>query len=114
MQHFKQLLFVSGLAGTLFLLSGQSGYAKFLQVTAQQVDASEIFELPSDLSTLSISASEVAPVPGTVVTTAASLQAEVDNGSSGYSTRFTAIASANAAFFRQPEVGLILGVGYNF
>ncbi len=30
-QRFKQLLFVSGLAGTLFLLSGQSAYTKVSQ-----------------------------------------------------------------------------------
>lgn len=28
--------------------------------------------------------------------------------------QFTATASANAAFFRRPEIGVILGVGYNF
>ena len=28
--------------------------------------------------------------------------------------RLTATASANAAFFRRPEIGVILGVGYNF
>lgn len=30
------------------------------------------------------------------------------------SDRFTATASANAAFFSKPEIGVILGVGYNF
>lgn len=30
------------------------------------------------------------------------------------SSQFTATASANAAFFRRPEIGVILGVGYNF
>jgi hypothetical protein len=30
------------------------------------------------------------------------------------SSRFTATASANAAFFRRTEIGVILGIGYNF
>lgn len=30
------------------------------------------------------------------------------------SDRFTATASANVAFFNRPEIGVILGVGYNF
>lgn len=30
------------------------------------------------------------------------------------SERFTATASANAAFFNRPEIGVILGIGYNF
>jgi len=68
--HFKQVFFVSGLAGILILFGGRAAHAESFQVTPQ---LTETPELTSDLSTLEV---EAAPAPGTLKTTAASLQAE--------------------------------------
>lgn len=71
MHYFKQLFSVSGLAGILILLGGQAANATPLQPTPQE--SAEPSALASGATTSEV---EVIPVPTTVETTAASLQAE--------------------------------------
>lgn len=73
MNYFKQLLFVSGLAGIVILFGGQAARAIPLQPNSQEVTTPESSALTPGPST---SAAEVAPVPSNVETTAASLQGE--------------------------------------
>ncbi len=68
--HFKQLFLVSGFAGILMFLSGQSTHAESLPTAPEPTDAAE---LAADLPYLE---AEATPIPGTVETSAASLQTE--------------------------------------
>lgn len=92
-KHFNQLSLLSGLVGILLLLSGQSAHAELLQVSPQLMDASKTPELTLDLLpsevgtdipiTLELTPDSVVsdvgtvPVPGTVETSAVSLQTDV-------------------------------------
>ncbi|MEX0270779.1 hypothetical protein AB3R30_16670 [Leptolyngbyaceae cyanobacterium UHCC 1019] len=68
--RFKQLFLVSGFAGILILLGGQSTHAQSPSTTPEPTDTAE---LSADLPALKTGAT---PAPGTVRTSAASLQAE--------------------------------------
>ncbi|XHX76362.1 MAG: hypothetical protein RBJ76_18195 [Stenomitos frigidus ULC029] len=69
--RFKQLILVSGFAGVLLLLGGRSTHAESLPATLPAIDTAE---RSSALATLEAERSQV---PGTVNTSAASLQADV-------------------------------------
>ena len=77
--HFKRLFSVSGLVGISILLGAQSASATPLQTTPQEPVTAETSELTLDSAVSADSPNaeaEVAPVPPTAETTAASLQAE--------------------------------------
>ena len=68
--NFKKLLFMSSCVGTLVLLNNQAAYAEVLVAAPQFTET-----LESAVGSVSLEA-EALPTPGTVQTTAASLQAE--------------------------------------